>query len=314
MKAGKLPSPVQKNRGRGITLYLRQEGALHAMLILPVLFVLVYRYIPMAGIVLAFKTYKARLGIFASPWAGLANFRILFGMSGFGDALRNTVTIAAAKIIMGIIVPVFFSLMLNEVKALRVKKAVQTLVYMPHFISWVLMAGIIIKMLSQYGIVNQFLMRLGMEPVIFLADKGKFPFVIVVTDVWKEFGYGSIVYLAAITGIDPNIYEAAAIDGAGRWKQILHVTLPGMIPTIILMTALALGRVLDAGFDQIFNLYSPVVYKTGDILDTFTYRMAFENSQFSISTAASLFKSAIGCIMIITSYRVAFKLSGYHIF
>jgi putative aldouronate transport system permease protein len=132
--------------------------------------------------------------------------------------------------------------------------------------------------------------------------------------VWKEFGYSSIVYLAAITSIDPNLYEAAAIDGAGRWRQTLHVTLPGMVPMIILMTALALGRVLDAGFDQIFNLYSPVVYKTGDILDTFIYRMAFQNSQFSISTAAGLFKSAIGCIMIIASYRAAYKLSGYQIF
>jgi putative aldouronate transport system permease protein len=232
-------------------------------------------------------------------------------MSGFINALRNTVIISVAKIGLGILVPVTFSLMLNEVTAIRLKKTVQTIVYMPHFISWVIMAGIIIRMLSQYGIVNLFLRQIGMGPVIFLADKEKFPLVVIVTDVWKEFGYGSIVYLAAITGIDPNLYEAASIDGAGRWRQTIHVTLPGMVPTIILMTALALGRVLDAGFDQIFNLYSPVVYQTGDILDTFTYRMAFENSQFSISTAASLFKSAIGCTMIIVSYRLAYKLSGY---
>jgi putative aldouronate transport system permease protein len=301
-------------RKKSPLVILRQEGALHVMLLLPVLFTLIYRYIPMAGIVLAFKTYRARLGIFGSPWTGLENFRILFSLPGFTDSIRNTLVISIAKILMRIAIPVIFSLMLNEVTKMGVKKVVQTIVYMPHFISWVLMAGIIIKILAQYGIVNKFLGSFGIEPIIFLADKERFPFIIVLTDIWKEFGYASIVYLAAITGIDPNLYEAAAIDGAGRWRQTLHITLPGMTPTIILMSALALGGVLDAGFDQIFNLYSPVVYKTGDILDTFIYRLAFQNSQFSLSTAAGLFKSAIGCILIITSYRLAFKFSGYRIF
>jgi putative aldouronate transport system permease protein len=305
---------VVVDKKRSLSIIIRQEGALHFMLLVPFLMVLIYRYIPMVGIVLAFKTYRARYGIFGSPWVGLENFRILFGMPGFVDAIRNTVVIALSKIVLGIVVPVIFSLMLNEFFMMRLKRVVQTIVYMPHFISWVLMAGIILKMMSQFGIVNQMLHIFGVEPIIFLADKGKFPFIVVFTDVWKEFGYSSIVYLAAITGIDPNLYEAAEIDGAGRWRQTFHVTLPGMIPTIILMTALALGRVLDAGFDQIFNLYSPVVYKTGDILDTFIYRMAFQNSQFSISTAAGLFKSAIGCFMIVVSYRAAYKLSGYQIF
>jgi putative aldouronate transport system permease protein len=300
-----------KNR---FSILMRQEGAFHFMLLAPVIMVFIYRYVPMGGIILAFKTYRPRLGIFGSPWIGIENFKILFGMPGFLDAIRNTIVIALSKIILGIAIPVVFSLMLNEVNNTSVKKTVQTIVYLPHFISWVLMAGIIIKMMAQYGIINKGLGLLGVEPIMFLSDKIKFPYVIVFTDVWKEFGYASIVYLAAITGIDPNLYEAAQIDGAGRWRQILNVTLPGMVPTIILMTALSLGRVLDAGFDQVFNLYSPVVYKTGDILDTFTYRMAFQNSQFAISTAASLFKSAIGCFMIVFSYRAAYKLSGYQIF
>lgn len=304
----------QVRHKKGLTIILRQEGALHIMLLVPVIFTLVYRYIPMGGIVLAFKTYRARLGILGSPWIGWENFRILFGMPGFVDAIRNTVVIALAKIAMGIVVPVVFSLMLNEVQKMPIKKVVQTIVYMPHFISWVLMAGIIIKMMSQYGIINQFLGMFGVEPIIFLADKERFPYIVVFTDTWKEFGYASIVYLAAITSIDPTLYEAAEIDGAGRWRQTLHVTLPSIVPMIILMTALALGRVLDAGFDQIFNLYSPVVYKTGDILDTFIYRMAFQNSQFAISTAAGLFKSVIGCVMIVTSYRLAYFFSGYQIF
>jgi putative aldouronate transport system permease protein len=233
---------------------------------------------------------------------------------GFFISVRNTVVISVLKIIIGIAVPVIFALMLNEINKIHLKKIIQTVVYMPYFISWVLMAGIIIKMMAQYGVINHALKYLGIEPIIFLADKEKFPYIVVISDVWKGFGYTSIVYLAAITGIDPNLYEAAEIDGAGRWRQTLHVTLPGMIPVIILMAALALGRILDAGFDQIFNLYSPVVYKTGDILDTFIYRMAFQNSQFSISTAAGLFKSVIGCILLVTSYRIAYKISGYQIF
>jgi putative aldouronate transport system permease protein len=295
-------------------MYVRNEGALHAMLLLPVIFTIVYRYIPMGGIIMAFENYRPRLGVLHSPWTGMENFQTLFSLPGFTDAIRNTIVIAVAKIAMGIFVPVIFSLMLNEVTQMHLKKTVQTIVYLPHFISWVLMAGIIIKMMSQYGMVNQFIVSMGHEPIIFLADKTRFPYVVVITDVWKEFGYSSIVYLAAITGIDPSLYEAASIDGAGRWRQTLHVTLPCILPTIILMTALALGRVLDAGFDQIFNLYSPVVYKTGDILDTFIYRMAFQNSQFSLSTAAGLFKSAIGCLLIVISYRAAYKLSGYQIF
>jgi putative aldouronate transport system permease protein len=311
MKGDEIKRTRQRKK---ISVYIQHEGALHMMLLFPVLFTFIYRYIPMAGIVLAFKTYKARLGIFGSPWAGLENFFTLFAMPGFFDSVRNTIVISVLKIIIGIAVPVVFALMLNEVHKIRLKKAIQTIVYMPYFISWVLMAGIIIKMMAQYGVINQALRHLGIEPVIFLADKERFPWIVVISDVWKGFGYTSIVYLAAITGIDPNLYEAAEIDGAGRWRQTLHVTLPGMIPVIILMAALALGRILDAGFDQIFNLYSPVVYKTGDILDTFIYRMAFQNSQFSISTAAGLFKSVIGCILLFTSYRIAYKISGYQIF
>jgi putative aldouronate transport system permease protein len=301
-------------RGRKSITNLKREWSLHVMIFLPLVFIIIYRYVPMAGIVMAFQQYKPGLGIFKSPWTGLQNFQILFSLSSFTVSIRNTVIIALAKIAFGILVPVIFALMLNEVRRFQLKRTIQTIVYLPHFISWVILAGVIVKLLSQFGIVNQFLGAFGIKPVIFLADKGKFPYIIVFTDIWKEFGYSSIVYLAAITGIDPNLYEAAAIDGAGRWRQTLHITLPGILPVIILMTALSLGRVLDAGFDQVFNLYSPVVYQTGDIIDTFIYRMAFESSQFSISTAAGLFKSVIGCIFLVTSYRLAWKISGYRIF
>lgn len=294
--------------------YLKREWPLHLMLLLPVLIVFVYNYIPMFGIVMAFENYKPAKGIFASKWVGMENFSFLFGLPGFHVAVRNTVFIALAKIVLGIVVPILFSLQLNELLNQKVKKVIQTIIYMPHFISWVLMAGIITKLLSLNGIANQLLGLLGIDPVVFLSDKKLFPYVIIITDVWKEFGYGTVIYLAAITGISPSLYEAAMIDGAGHWKRLWHVTLPGMLPTIILMSALSMGRILNAGFDQIFNLYSPLVYETGDIIDTFVYRMAFNNAQFSVSAAAGLFKSVISCALIVLSYRMAYKLSGYQIF
>ena len=294
--------------------YLRTEWPLHLMMLLPVVVLLIYHYFPMGGLVMAFENYKPASGIFGSKWVGLDNFEFLFTLPGFLAAVRNTVTISLAKIVLGIIIPIIFSLMLNEILCTKVKKPIQTIVYMPHFISWVLMAGIITRMLAQTGIVNQLLTLLGFEPIIFLSDKELFPHIIIWTDVWKEFGYGTVIYLAAITGISPVLYEAAMIDGAGHWRQLWHVTLPGIMPTIILMSALAMGRILNAGFDQIFNLYSPLVYETGDIIDTFVYRMAFNSAQFSVSAAAGMFKSVISCILIVVSYRLAYKLSGYQIF
>ena len=176
------------------------------------------------------------------------------------------------------------------------------------------MASIVIRLLSYNGVVNKALEFFGGEKQIFLANKKMFQPIIVITDVWKEFGYGTIIYLAAMAGVDSDLYEAAAIDGAGYWKRMLHVTLPAIYPTIVLMSTLALGRILDAGFDQIFNLYSPAVYETADIIDTFVYRMAFTNMQYSMSTAAGLMKNVVSCALILVSYRLAYRLTGYRIF
>lgn len=294
---------------------IKKELPYHLMLLVPVIFTIIYKYIPMAGIIIAFEDYTPGLGFFKSPWVGLSNFTTLFTISGFPQVIRNTVVIALGKIILGIIVPVIFSLLLNEMHVMRIKKAIQTIIYMPHFISWVLMAGIFSELLGSDGIVNRMLSSLGSkEPIIFLANSNIFPYILVGTNVWKEFGYGTIIYLAALSGLNPDLYEAASIDGAGRWKQTLHITLPGIAPTIVLMTILGLSEVLNAGFDQVFNMYSPVVYSTGDIIDTFIYRMGFKSIQLSISTAASLFKSAISCMLIIISYRIAEKATGYKVF
>lgn len=293
----------------------RREWPLHLMLLIPAVIAIIYYYIPMAGILIAFEDYRPSAGFFRSGWAGLDNFRLIFSMPGFPGAIRNTVVIAGAKIVLGILVPVTFSLLLNEIRSLKVKKTVQTVTYMPHFISWVLMAGILTDLLAPDGLLNGLLLFFGAEkPVIFLADAGSFPVTVIVSHIWKEFGYGSVVYMAALAGVNPELYEAAAIDGAGRWKQTLHVTLPGIAPTVVLMTVLSIGNVLNAGFDQVFNLYTPVVYETGDIIDTYVYRMGFQNMQYSISTAAGLFKSVISATLIYVSYKVAYKTTGYRVF
>ncbi len=301
--------PRRRKRGNW-----KRNAALHIMLFVPVILTILYKYVPMLGIVIAFENYKPGMNMFGAKWVGLQNFSLLFKMPGFSDALRNTVTIAVVKIVLGIVVPVTFSLMLNDLGNVHVKRAVQTVIYMPHFISWVMMAGIIQRLLSCSGLVNQVIQTLGGQTQVFLANKELFQPLIYITDVWKEFGYGTIVYLAAICSIDSTLYEAAMVDGAGAWRRLWHVTLPGILPTIILMTVLSLGNILNAGFDQIFNLYSPIVYKTGDIIDTFVYRMAFNQAQFSISTAAGLFKSVISFVLIVFSYRIAYRTSGYRVF
>ncbi len=293
---------------------LKRNYPLHLLLLGPVVLTIIYRYVPMVGVIMAFENYMPVKGLFKSQWVGLRNFRFLFMMPGFMTAVFNTVIIAVGKIILGIVVPVTFSLMLNDLANQKLKKGIQTIIYMPHFISWILMAGIINRLLAPNGLINHFIVLLGGEAKVFLADKSIFRSLLWITNVWKEFGYGTIVYLAAICSIEPTLYEAAMVDGAGAWKQLLHVTLPGLVPTIILMTVLSLGNVLNAGFDQVFNLYSPIVYETGDIIDTFVYRLAFNNAQFSVSTAAGLFKSAISCLMIVLSYFISYRVSGYRVF
>jgi putative aldouronate transport system permease protein len=205
--------------------------------------------------------------------------------------------------------------LLNELSRQWIKRTFQTLVYLPHFLSWVLLSGILIDVLSpSSGLVNQALGLLGIEPIFFLGDNRWFPYVMVVSDVWKEFGFGTIVYLAALTGINPSLYEAAEIDGAGRWKQTLNITIPGMMPIIVLMLTLNIGNVLNAGFDQIFNLYSPQVYESADIIDTFVYRMGVQQSQFGFATAVGLLKSIVSFLFISVSYFLAYRFANYRIF
>ena len=293
---------------------LKQEKALHLMMIPPLLFLLAFSYLPMGGIVIAFQKYSPAKGILGSKWVGFQQFRYVFRLPTFLNVIQNTFFIACSKIILTLICTVTFALLLNEVLNRTFKKLVQTITYLPHFLSWVILGGIFVDILSpSSGVVNQFLKSLGCEPIFFLGDPKTFPWTIIVTDIWKELGFGAVVYIAALTAIDPTFYEAAVIDGASRWQQTLYVTLPAIAPTIVLMATLSMGNVLNAGFDQVYNLYSIAVYSTGDIIDTFVYRLGLEDFQFSASTAVGLFKSVISTTLIVSSYKIADWTTGYKI-
>lgn len=294
---------------------LKKELPLHLMLLPGVILVLIFCYAPMAGIVIAFQKFIPAKGIFGSEWIGWGNFKYVMALPNTMRILWNTIYISFLKIVGGIIVPLTVSLLLNEINNNFMKRSIQTVIYLPHFLSWIILGGIFIDILSpSNGIVNKLLEVVGIEPIYFLGSNTWFPITLVITHIWKEFGFGTIVYLAAITSIDPTLYEAAVIDGANRWKQTWHVTLPGMKPIIILLTVLSLGNILNAGFDQVFNLYSPQVYESGDIIDTFVYRIGLVDAQYGVATAVGLFKSVVSFIFVSLSYYLAYRFADYRIF
>jgi putative aldouronate transport system permease protein len=292
-----------------------RELPLHVMLLPSLVLIFVYSYGAMMGVGIAFQRFMPTRGLFGSEWIGLRNFQTLFSLPDTWQVIGNTVFMSVFKMIGGVIAPVAFALLLNEISSRTARRIFQTMVYLPNFLSWVIISGIFIDILSpSRGIVNMLLGRLGVEPIFFLGNPKWFPFTMIVTDIWKGFGFGSVIYLAALAAIDPSLYESAVIDGANRWQQTLHITIPGIVSTIVLMTVLSMANILNGGFDQIFNMYSPAVYSTGDILDTMIYRRGIQNAQFAVSTAAGLFKSAISLIFIVVSYYLADKAAGYRIF
>lgn len=286
----------------------------HLMMIPGVLFTAVFAYLPMFGIVMAFQKFNPMKGFVKSPFVGFANFEYVFNLPGFYDALWNTLYISSLKIVFGLVVPLLLALLLNEVTRNRFKKNVQTAIFLPYFLSWVILGGVIQTMFALDGPINQVLNIFGIESIMFLLDNKWFPIVLVITDVWKGMGYNMIVFLASITGIDQSLYEAASIDGANRWQCVTNITLPSMKPIIILLSVLSLGGLLNAGFDQVFMLYSPIVYESGDIIDTFVYRLGLLDRQYSPSAAVGLFKSVVTLILVSISYYTAYKVSDYRIF
>lgn len=298
---------------KSLLFKLRKQWQYHVLLIPAVVLIFIFNYIPLYGLVIAFQRYNPSMG-FRSPWVGFNNFIRVFSQPNFVQTIWNTLFIAVFKIMGGIIVPVVFSLLLNEVRKVSAKRVFQTVVYMPHFLSWVIMAGVMIDILSREGIVNKFLALFDIGPISFLGDPKTFPWTIIISDIWKSFGFGTVVYLAALTSIDPGLYESALVDGAKRWKQTWYITIPMIMPIIVLMTILSLGNVLNAGFDQIYNLYSPIVYATGDIIDTYVYRLGIQQAQYSVATAVGMFKSLVAGIMISLSYYLADRFAGYRVF
>lgn len=288
---------------------------LHIMLLPAVILLFVYNYIPLVGNLMAFEKFNPNKGLFGSKWVGLDNFKYVLVMPDTSQVLWNTFYIATMKVIVSIVLPVFVALLLNEVRSVKYKRLVQTIVYFPHFLSWVILSGIMIDVLSpSTGIVGNFFALFGAKAPFFLGDPKLFPYTLVITESWKEFGFGTIVYLAALTGIDPGLYEASMIDGANRWKQVLHITIPGILPIVLLMGVLSMGNILNAGFDQVFNLYSAQVYSTGDILDTLVYRIGMLDAQYGVATAVGLFKSVVSFTMLSISYVLAHKYTDYRVF
>jgi len=294
---------------------LKKNWQFHVMLLPSLLFLIIFNFIPMGGVIMAFQDYKPWLGLTGSEWVGLDNFRYLFAREDSVQVIWNTLIIAVLKLIFNLGVPFVFSILLNELRKMYFKRFVQTLVYLPHFLSWVILGGILIDILStDGGIVNRVLGLVGLGPIFFLGDGDWFRFTVVLSDIWKEFGFGTVVFLAALANINPSLYEASEMDGASRFRQTLHITVPSIIPMAVVVGTLALGNVLNAGFDQIFNLYNSLVYEKGDIIDTFVYRTAILNGEMGFGTAIGLFKSVISMILISISYRLAYKWANYRIF
>jgi putative aldouronate transport system permease protein len=281
------------------------------VLIAPALvYLLIFRYVPLYNAQIAFKDFRALLGVEGSPWVGLENFRVFVNSFYFSELIGNTVILSGAKLVFGIPLAIILALALYETRFKTLRRLVQTTSYLPHFLSWVVMFGILLMMLSPGdGLVNQTLSAVGGQPIAFLTSPDWFRQVVVGSDIWKETGWSTIIYLAALFAVSPELYEAAAVDGASRLQRVWHISLPGILPVIVLVTLLRLGNILDGGFQQIFVLYSLPVYSVGDIIDTWVYRQGILEFQFGLATAVGLFKGVIGLILIVVSNRIALRLA-----
>lgn len=285
---------------------LRLNWDMYLLSVPGLILLIVFSYIPMYGLIVAFKDFNILKGILQSPWSGLEHFEYLFSNKEFLRVIWNTVWISILKLLIGFPVPIIIALMLNEMRNLRVKSVIQTFSYLPHFLSWVVVAGIFIDVLSvNSGIVNEIIKALGGEAQFFMGDPKYFRSVLVASMIWKESGWESIIYLAAMAGIDQELYQAAEIDGAGRFKKMWHITIRSISSTIVILLVLKIGNLLSAGMDQVLVMYNPAVYDVADIIDTYIYRVAFDRLEFGITTAAGLFKSLVGGLLLVLANSFA---------
>ena len=305
MKRGAAAQGSARSFGKNLLL----NGDLMLLMLPVVAYYVIFSYIPMAGIVIAFKEYRLLDGIWGSPWVGLKQFEVLFQTPSFFEVLRNTVVISALRILFGFPAPILLALLLNELRSEKYKRVIQTISYLPHFLSWVVLAGIFLQFLSpSSGPINILLTKMGFQPIYFLGQPSTFVPTIIATGIWQSIGWGSIIYLAAISGISPELYESALLDGANRLQRIWYITLPSIAPTIVVLFILNMGSILNGGFDQIFNLYNDAVMSVADILDTYVYRRGLTGLQYSYAAAVGLFKNGIGFLVVFATNLFARKL------
>lgn len=306
-------SKISKQR-RALLKQINQLKMLYVLMIVPAIFVFIFNYLPIYGILLAFKNFNFSKGIIGSDWNNFAYFKNMFNDTFFMRALKNTIRINVLNIIIVFPAPILFALLLNEIRHLRYKKMVQTISYLPHFMSWVVIGGFVYYMLSpDRGIVNAALGIFGIEPIHFMAQSELFLPVLMSAYIWQGVGWGSIIYLAAISGVDPTLYESAEIDGATRWQMAFRITIPCITPVIIILFILSLSNIMSAGFDPIFNLYNPLVMEVADVIDTYVYRKGLLEFKIGYATAVGLFQSIIGLLLVYGSNRVIKKFSDYGI-
>ena len=305
-------NPTRKP-SRKVVIFKR-ELPFYLMLIPGVLFTLVFSYLPMFGLVIAFQNFTPLRGFAHSTWVGLKNFRDMLSLPTFWNVIGNTLFISLWKIVLRLLVPLVLALQLNEVLHPKLMRISQTVFFLPYFLSWAVMSGILRSLFQYDGMVNGLLAKFGADPVMFLGSNTWFPIIIILSDVWKDMGYNMIIFLAAITSVDPSLHEAAALDGANRWQQIWHITLPTIRPIVVMLLVLSLGSVLSAGMEQIMLLYNPMVYQSADIIDTLVYRLGLINHQWSLSAAVGMMKSVISFLLVVISYRIAAKHFDYQIF
>lgn len=302
-------------RRKTLRRHIWQARYLYLLLIPGLLYFIIFHYVPMAGLILAFKKFNATLGIWGSKWVGMQNFNRIFSTPDAVTAIKNTFVINFSRLIWQFPAPIILALLINEMRGTKVKRIYQTVYTFPHFLSWVIVSTLLNNFFANGGMVNTIISNMGGQRINFLADKSLFRPFLYATANWKEMGWSSIIYLAAITGIDPTLYEAATVDGASRFKQVWHVTLPCISTTIITLFILQVGRIMNSGFEQVFYLQNPAVKEVSDILDTYVYTITFKaNPNYGFSTAVGLFKSVINLVMLITANRVVKAISDQGMF
>lgn len=307
MKIKAKKTEPKRRLGEIIKLDLKRNKVKYLLILLPVLFYIVFYYVPMYGAIIAFQNYSPRLGILGSEWVGLKNFSDFIHSGSFGKLLRNTFVLGGLDLILGFPFPIIFALLLNEIRKTWFKRTVQTISYMPHFLSLVIVCSMIKVFCAYDGAINQIISMLGGRPSSILQNPRAFKYVYVFSNIWQQMGWDSILYIAALGGINAEIYEAAEIDGAGRWQQTRHVTLPGILPTISIMLILRVGQVLSVGYEKILLLYNPATYETADVISTYIYRKGLQDFDWGYSTAVGLFNSIVNFAFLIAANTISKK-------